>query len=218
MDYPDIFPPQSVFDFLRTQKPLTYKIETFDLSTVRSLVPNVFQGNFFQILEITKGASLSVRFNEDIRSEVTFTDVQHKFGLYHQVYLTNTAQAGSTCKIFFGLNEFYIPFFKSDITSDLIIKPNINLVQSLTQTVTNVATALVLPATSRPVKIHFYNNTSKVIYIGGSTLNAGANGFPIFPAQLYPLDLSPHWLNTDLYVQVASGSYDLNYFVFATEI
>ena len=216
-EYPDLYPPQSVFNFLRTEKPLTYKIVTLDLSTARSLSPDIFQGNFFQILSITKGASLTVRFNEDIRDEVTFTDVQHKFGLFHKVFYTNTAQAGASCKIFFGLNEFYIPFFKSDITSDLIIKPNINLVQNKTQTVTNVATALVLPTTSRPVKIHFYNNTSKVIYLGDSSVSA-SNGFPIFPAQLYPLDLSPHWLNTGLYVVVASGNYNLNYLVFATEI
>ena len=217
MDYPDLFPPQSVFDWLRQNRPLSYKIVTLDLSVARTLLLESFHGNFFQILEITKGASLTVRFNEDIRDEIVFTDVQHKFGLYHQLYYSNTAQAGASCKIFLGLNEFYIPFFKSDITSDLIIKPNINLIKHYSLTITNVATKITLPTTSRPVKVQFYNNTGKIIYIGDSTVDI-ATGFPIFDGQFYPLDMSPHWLNADLYAIVASGSYKLNYIVYATEI
>jgi len=217
MDYPDLYPPQSVFDYLRTKKPLTYKLVPLDLSVVRDSIPESFQGNFIQILSITKGASIQIAFNEFDRDKITFTDVQHKFGLYQKVFYTNTAQAGASCLIFFGLNEFYIPFFKSDITSDLIIKPKIDLVKQYALTVGNTPTLLTMPATSRPVKVVMYNNTGKTIYLGDSSVSV-ADGYPLFDGQNLPLDFHPHYLSAGIYARVSSGSYTLNYLVFATEI
>jgi len=193
--------PQQLFDFLRTEKPTLYTKIEIDLSTAQTDKEYPIQGTFFQVLEISSYASVSIRFNELSAPQIVFDSTQYISIPFYRFFLTNTAQSGKKITLLIGDNVSYLPYIR--IQSIDLSEINQKTLQPLTSnmqisrlTLTTTPTQI-KPAegTRRGVLIQNMSDVN-IVYIGKDNTVSITNGFPIFPYGNLKLDVDGRKLYT----------------------
>jgi hypothetical protein len=184
---------QQLFDFLRTEKPTLYAKIEIDLSTAQTDKEYLIQGTFFQVLEISPYASVSIRFNELSAPQIVFDSTQYIFIPFYRFFLTNTAQPGKIITLLIGDNISYLPYIRiqsidlSEINQKTLspLTSNIQISRlTLTTTPTQIKPA---EGTRRGTLIQNMSDVN-IVYIGKDNTVSITNGFPIFPYGALRLD------------------------------
>jgi len=184
---------QEFFDFIRIEKPTLYHRFDIDLSVARNQQEFKIQGTFFQILKITQGAQIFVKFNEIWNQKMLFDSTQLISIPFYRFFLTNSATPGATVSIFVGDNITYFPFIRLEYTD--LSELNQKTLSPLTSNIQ--ISRLTLTTEPREIKPNeetrrgiLIQNMSDVniVYIGKDNTVSITNGFPIFPYGALRLD------------------------------
>jgi len=164
-------------DLLGTKIISRHVIISLDLSTARTNYRLDCSGGFFGIMELTSGANLSVSFNDPASVGITFDSEQQVRTIYNKIFITNTAQAGATVKLYCGFNDEYIPYYRTKAILPTVITQVHNTVS-----VSNALITAILPALALRRQLIIYNNDpANNIYIGGATVTVPGGAVPGLP-------------------------------------
>jgi len=176
---------QDLYDFLRVSKPSIYHKFEIDLTIPRLDQEFKIQGTFFQILQISQGAKISVRFNEPSNQPILFDNTQLIFIPFYRFFVSNEVQVGKTATLFVGDNIAYLPFIRiENVDLSELNKKTLNPLSSNLQ-----ITRVVVSTTPTQIKsteltrrgIIIQNMSENLIFIGKDNSVSPSNGYPIFP-------------------------------------
>ena len=91
---------------IRKNRPQVYKTRTLDLANARSNEEFTVAGNYIIVIDATDiNSNVQIRFNELEADALTFKKRQGLKVPFYRMFLTNTAQAGKTLTIAYGIND-----------------------------------------------------------------------------------------------------------------
>jgi len=177
---------QDLYDFLRFAKPSIYHKFEIDLTIPRLDQEFKIQGTFFQILQISQAAKISVRFNEPFNQPILFDNPQLIFIPFYRFFVSNEVQVGKTATLFVGDNIAYLPFIRIesvDLTE--LNKKTLNPLSSnlqITRVVVSTTPTQIKSTepTRRGIIIQNMSDTN-LIFIGKDNSVSITNGYPILP-------------------------------------
>lgn len=115
------------FEELKSQRVQVYKILQLDLATARTDEEFVITGNYVYAITATDvDTTASLRFNEQFRSLVPLYLGRGVKAPFYRVFITNTAQAGKTIDLAFGVESETFEVF--DVGKALSITGGISFV------------------------------------------------------------------------------------------
>jgi hypothetical protein len=177
---------QDLYDFLRVAKPSIYHKFEIDLTIPRLDQEFKIQGTFFQILQISQGAKISVRFNEPFNQPILFDNTQLIFIPFYRFFVSNEVQVGKTATLFVGDNIAYLPFIRiENVDLSELNKKTLNPLSSnlqITRVVVSTTPTQIKSTepTRRAIIIQNMSDTN-LVFIGKDNSVSSSNGYPIFP-------------------------------------
>jgi len=177
---------QELYNFLRTTKPTIYNKFELDLTVPRDNLEFKIQGTFFQILQISQGAKLSIKFNELFNQQILFDNTQLIFIPFYRFFISNEVQVGKTATIFVGDNIAYLPFIRIeniDLTelNKKTLDPLTSNIQISRMTVSTIPSQIKPAESTRRGTIIQNMSDTNLVFIGKDNTVNITNGFPIFP-------------------------------------
>lgn len=110
----------SQLEDIKTKRIKPYSLLTLDLSTARSEYEITGAGNYFLVFDATDiSTNVQVRFNETSADQVTLKKRQGLEVPFYRVFLTNTAQAGKTVTIAYGISDTPLKFIDQSSLVDI---------------------------------------------------------------------------------------------------
>jgi len=177
---------QELYDFLRTTKPTIYHKFELDLTVPRDNLEFKIQGTFFQILQISQGAKLSIKFNELFNQQILFDNTQLIFIPFYRFFVSNEVQVGKTVTLFVGDNIAYLPFIRiENVDLTELNKKTLNPLSSnlqITRVVASTTPTQIKSTelTRRGIIIQNMSDTN-LVFIGKDNSVSPSNGYPIYP-------------------------------------
>lgn len=168
----------------------------FDVSLATALVNKEINayGNFFGIISITAGASVDVRFNGISNQAITLNAPQRFFLPFNKFYLTCSAQAGASVKIFVGQNTQYVPPNNLDSISAYSL-----YVAHGSVAIGPTATALLPALSTRRQLVIWHNDIANGVSIGNDATITDGAGLPLGIGQ------ERSWLSAPFYTGALYG-------------
>lgn len=151
-----------------------YATRTIDLSTARSNEEFSVAGNYFIILDATDlNANIQIRFNTLAADQLTFKKRQGVEVPFYRLFITNSAQAGKTITLIYGINDTPLKIVDQSSVFDInsVAHQESNGVNLYNKTCVAAATeySQALPANTKKLTVKARGGAAQVCYTSGQS-------------------------------------------------
>lgn len=192
------------FDFVKSFKPSLYQVITIDLSVAHTKQKLEIVGTFLGVTQIVNSGSIQIAFNDPNSIALNFDSEQQIELPYYQIFYTNSAVAGASCKLVVMVAGRYIPYYRTKEVAPIVSNtPTVGSHTVATGTATLI-TGLGSNNLRRQVYIQSDLANTDTIYLGSTAVTATvASGFPLYIGSQSQF-LSPYYTG-DIYAISATA-------------
>ena len=163
------------FDWIKNNRPSWSQVVDLDLSTARSKVKFEVVGTFLGVRELTSGGSLEISLNDPAGKTYLFDSEQQIEMPFYEIYVTNSAQSGVTCKLDVIIAGRYIPYYRTKAVAPTVTDASIGKV-----TVTATATLIIASSSLRRQGVIINKSLADRVEIGKNNSVTYGTGIPIY--------------------------------------